>query len=305
MGNVLRTKKGFWESLAGLIKTKKKKAKRSIKDQLFRLVFGSDKEALLCLYNAINKTNYKNIEDLQVVTLEGALYISMKNDIAFIIAGTINLYEHQSTNNPNIPVRMLIYLSQEYQLYLEALERSMYGTSLVKLPAPRCVVFYNGLDELPDISELRLSDAFAVEKDDSSVELKVKVININHGRNSELLAACEKLSQYAQCVRIIRDYMSKANGSSGEKISNALDYCIENDILKDILSKHRMEVLGMWLEEFDEEKYKRTIEADARDKGMQQQRELLIRDMLGRGKSPEEIAEFTGIDINEIRAVKI
>lgn len=121
-----------------------------IKDRLFRFLFDKDREALLQLYNALNGTDYQDSSELEVVTIESAVYVVMKNDLAFIIAGVLNLYEHQSTFNPNMPVRFLIYLAKEYQIIIEKAESSFYGTKQILLPAPRCVVFYNGDREMPE-----------------------------------------------------------------------------------------------------------------------------------------------------------
>ena len=88
-----------------------------VKDRLFRFIFRK-KEDLLDLYNAVNDSNYWNIEDLEVNTLEDAVYLSMKNDISFLIGGTMNLYEHQSTYNPNMPIRGLMYMVRNCKYFL-------------------------------------------------------------------------------------------------------------------------------------------------------------------------------------------
>ena len=124
--------------------------KRQSKDILFRLVFGNDRQALLQLYNVLHGTSYTDPHELQIVTLDNAIYISRKNDLAFLLAGSINMYEHQSTLNPNMPVRFLIYLAQEFQLLVESTDKSLYGSELIPLPTPQCVVFYNGTADTPD-----------------------------------------------------------------------------------------------------------------------------------------------------------
>ena len=111
------------------------------------------------LYNALNETDYQDASQLEVVTIESAVYVVMKNDLAFVIAGTLNLYEHQSTYNPNMPVRFLIYLAEEYQKVVEQAEESIFGTKQICLPTPQCIVFYNGEKEAPEEQILRLSDA--------------------------------------------------------------------------------------------------------------------------------------------------
>ena len=169
----------------------KARVQRNVKDRLFRFLFVNDKEALLQLYNALNGTDYHDVSQLQVVTLENAVYVVMKNDLAFVLSGTLNMYEHQSTYNPNLPVRFLIYLAQEYQAMIEQAAESIYGTGQIMLPAPQCIVFYNGQGEMPEEQILSLSDAFGDKKDKTDVELTVRIYNINYGHNPVLL---EKVS---------------------------------------------------------------------------------------------------------------
>lgn len=243
-----------------------KKVHRDVKDRLFRFLFEKDKEALLQLYNALNGTNYQDASALQVVTIESAVYVVMKNDLAFVLAGTLNLYEHQSTCNPNMPVRFLIYLAEEYQKLIEQAEVSLYGSMEIKLPTPQCVVFYNGEKDSPEESVLKLSDAFMSKERQADVELKVRVLNINYGHNKTLMDSCQTLREYAEFVMISRQY-----AASGMKLqaalSAAVDYCVSHGILASTLREHRSEVLGMLLEEFDADKYERTIRLEGLQQG--------------------------------------
>ncbi len=138
----------------------KYKVQKQYKDRLFRFLFEQDKEALLQIYNALNGTDYTDASDLQIVTIENAVYIVMKNDLAFVLAGTMNLYEHQSTYNPNMPVRFLIYLAVDYQKVVQEAETSLYGGKQIMLPTPQCVVFYNGEKDMPEKQTLCLSETF-------------------------------------------------------------------------------------------------------------------------------------------------
>ena len=240
--------------------------KRQTKDILFRLVFGDDRQALLQLYNALHGTAYTDPHELQIVTLDNAIYISRKNDLAFLLAGSINMYEHQSTLNPNMPVRFLIYLAQEYQLLVESTDKSLYGSELIPLPTPQCVVFYNGTADTPDEYELRLSSAFSSLDVEPAVEVVVNVININYGHNEHLMQGCGLLSQYAQFVAVTREYANKYDNRK-EAMNVAIEYCIGHGILEDILRKHRSQVLGSLLEEFDEKKYARTLREEGYEAG--------------------------------------
>ena len=249
---------------------------RQIKDRLFRFLFEKDREALLQLYNALNGTNYNDSSLLQVVTIESAVYVVMKNDLAFIIAGVINLYEHQSTVNPNMPVRFLIYLAQEYQGIIEKAQESLYGSKQILLPTPHCVVFYNGDREIPEEQVLKLSDAFENKEQKADVELTVKVLNINYGHNSHLMEQCKILEDYAKFVAITRQFASEATDRKAA-LNDAILYCIQNHILEDFLRKYRMEVLGMLLEEFDVNKYERSLREEGREEGETRLATLLNR----------------------------
>ena len=246
--------------------------KRQSKDILFRLVFGNDRQALLQLYNVLHGTSYTDPRELQIVTLDNAIYISRKNDLAFLLAGSINMYEHQSTLNPNMPVRFLIYLAQEYQLLVESTDKSLYGSELIPLPTPQCVVFYNGTADTPDEYELRLSSAFSNQDVEPAAEVVVKVININYGHNDHLMQGCGMLSQYAQFVAVTREYANKYDNRE-EAMNAAIEYCIEHGILEDILRKNRSQVLGSLLEEFDEKKYARTLREEGYEAGREFGRE--------------------------------
>ena len=247
----------------------KKKVNRQVKDKVFRFIFEKDKEALLQLYNALNGTTYSDSTKLQVVTLESAVYIAMKNDLAFILAGTLSLYEHQSSLNPNMPVRFLFYLGQEYQRIVEEAEQTLYGSVQIALPTPKCIVFYNGEIEIPEEHIICLSDAYINKDDEIDVELKVRLLNINYGHNKKLMESCQSLKEYSQFIEISRQ-RAKENGNSKDAMREAIEYCIEHDILADFLRKYRGEVLGMILEEFDVKKYERSLREEGREEGREE-----------------------------------
>ena len=258
-----------WDEFVRRLKSSIFHPKRQTKDIVFRLVFGNDRQALLQLYNVLHGTAYVDPHELQIVTLDNAIYISRKNDLAFLLAGSINMYEHQSTLNPNMPVRFLIYLAQEYQLLVESTDRSLYGSELIPLPTPQCVVFYNGTTDTPDEYELRLSSAFSNQDVEPAVEVVVKVININYGHNEHLMQGCGMLSQYAQFVAVTREYANKYDNRE-EAMNAAIEYCIGHGLLEDILRKHRSQVLGSLLEEFDEKKYAKTLREEGYEVGREE-----------------------------------
>lgn len=245
------------------------KVRRNVKDRLFRFLFEKDREALLELYNALNGTDYRDASQLEIVTIESAVYVVMKNDLAFVLSGTLSMYEHQSTYSPNLPVRFLIYLAQEYQMVIERAEKSLYGAGLISLPTPKCVVFYNGAKEMPEEKTIRLSDAFEDKTAKADVELTVQVLNINHGHNQLLMEKCRVLKEYSEFVDITRKCMREEKRME-TALADAVDYCIENGILEKVLRENRAEVLGMLLEEFDVEKYERTLKSEGREEGREE-----------------------------------
>ena len=194
---------------------------RSYKDRLFRMVFREKKE-LLGLYNAVNGTSYTDPEALTVVTLENAIYMNMKNDLAVVMDFYMDLYEHQSTYNPNIPLRNLHYVARELRSWSNG--RTIYGRQLVKIPTPRFFVFYNGRDMQPERQVLKLSDAFINPEEDPALELKVVMLNINLGRNKELMEQCHTLLEYAQFVDRLRT-REKSMGRE-EAVKHTVDTCI-------------------------------------------------------------------------------
>ncbi len=253
-----------------------------MKDQLFQYIFSRNPQALLELYNALNGTDYSDVSQMEYVTLGNAVYITMKNDLAFLLSGTINLYEHQSTLNPNIPIRLLMYLTEEYQVHINSQKKSIYGSSLITLPTPQCVVFYNGKAPAPEDDVLQLSDAFENKSVTPSITCSVRMININSGYNQKLMDACRMLSDYSRFIQICRDFCGKI-ADRDLALENAIEYCIDNDILKEILETSRAEVLGMLLYDFDEEKYKKTLKEEGREEGLKQGREQGLKEGVFRG----------------------
>ena len=232
---------------------------REYKDSLFRLIF-SEKKDLLDLYNALNGTSYSDPEELEVNTLEDAVYISIKNDISFLVGGTLNLYEHQSTYNPNLPIRGLIYLAHLYEGYIEDGQINLYSSGLKKLPFLQYFVFYNGTKKAPDRSLLKLSDAFQKTGKDIEpcLECQVVMLNINYGHNQELMEKCRRLREYSKFVFIVRE-QKKMYEDPEEATLRAVDICIEQGVLVDILRKHKAEVISMVLSSFNQEAYEEVM----------------------------------------------
>lgn len=235
---------------------------RAYKDRIFRMIF-KEKKKLLELYNAINGTNYTNEDDLTVTTLENSIYLGMKNDVSFLLYTQLTLYEHQSTKNPNIPLRDLLYVANIYSNLTK--DENLYGSAIVKIPEPHFVVFYNGSAKMEECQELRLSDMYEKKCDDPDLELKVKVLNINSGYNNELLERCQTLREYMILVERIRSYSQTM--TFAKAVECAVDECIRENILKEFLQKNRSEVISVSIFEYDEERHMRQIAEEGRTLG--------------------------------------
>ena len=178
-------------------------AGREYKDRLFRLVFRR-KEDLLDLYNAVNGTDYADPDALEVNTLDNVLYLSMKNDISFLIGGTMNLYD------PLPP-----------------------GQSAGRTPCLECTAF---------------------------------MLNINYGHNRELMEKCRRLEEYAIFIGTVRENLDSGM-ELDEAVTQAVDECMRKNVLKDILTEQKAEVIHMILETFDQELHEKTLRKEGYDEG--------------------------------------
>lgn len=239
---------------------------RNYKDRLIRMIFTKDKKSLLSLYNAVNKTAYTNEEELTITTLENAIYMGMKNDISFVFGFSLNLYEHQSTWNPNMPLRNLFYLSKVLQVMVA--DKNLYGRVLIKIPTPQFVVFYNGLEKIPEKLILRLSDAFEKPVADPEIELTVTLLNINPGNNPELMESCRLLKEYGLYVEKVRMYAKSM--LIEDAVNRAVDECIKENILADFLSRYKAEVIEVSIFEYDEELHMSQERKAAREEGWEE-----------------------------------
>ena len=277
---------------------------------IFSCMLFSDRKNLLSLYNAVNQRDYKNPEDLEIITLENAIYMGMKNDLAFIIDTNLYLYEHQSTYNPNMPLRDLFYICSEYQKLVD--KKSLFSSTLQKIPAPNFIEFYNGSTVISDCTELRLSSAFEHLTGEPKLELIVTVLNVNEGHNADLMQHCSMLKEYAQYVARVRHYASDM--PLNEAVKHAVDECIREGILAEFLTRNRNEVISMSIFEYDkelEEKKLRKAEFEAgREAGLTEGKTLgyesaaleIAKRLLQSDKfSLDEIANFSGLSIAEVK----
>ena len=277
---------------------RRRRANRTYKDRLFIRIF-EHKEDLLSLYNAVNGSDYQNPDELEITTLDNAIYMRMKNDISFLIDGYMSLYEHQSTFNPNMPLRDCLYMLQIYQNYIDSQELDLYSSVLLKIPTPRLVVFYNGQEKMrnEEMCILRLSDSYEKPEKEPALECRVQVINVNYGKNRDMMEKCPKLYEYSYLVAKIRE--NQASGKTLEgAISAALEDCLAQGYLTELLTTYRREVTGMLLYEYDERKHLKNTYEEGIQKGMrtgqykgrQQKAYQAARNLYRRGFSIKDIA---------------
>ena len=277
-------------------------ANRKYKDTVFRMLF-SDRKNLLSLYNAVNGSSYEDPDALEIVTLENAVYMGMKNDLAFIVDTGLFLYEHQSTYNPNMPLRDLFYIAGEYQKLVD--HRSLYSSSIQKIPAPNFLVFYNGTERKEDSWVSYLSESYENLTGEPNLELKVLTLNINEGHNSQLLEQCQILREYAQYVAKVREYAGTTDLDTA--VEQAVNDCIQNGILAEFLRKNKSEVIAMSIFEYDKEEEERKLrkaEYEAgREAGLKEGIQEIVQNMLRAGETPEKIARYTGCEIQELEKI--
>lgn len=252
------------------------------------------------LYNAVSGNNCADPGLLEIVTLENAIYMGIKNDLAFLIDFHLHLYEHQSTLNPNMPFRFLQYVTEEYGKLTAG--ENIYGGKLLLLPAPHFIVFYNGSKPQPERQVVKLSDAFRPQEDESQLELKVQILNINKGYNSKLKQQCRTLGEYMQYVDKVRKYASSM--TMEDAVDRAVDECIQEGILKDFLRANKAEVKRMSIYEYDEEATRQAIHTEGYRQGIEKGIEALILDNIESGVPKDEIISklIKRFDISQDRA---
>ena len=293
---------------------------REYKSSIFAMLF-RDKTKLLELYNAISKTEFTDPDLLKVVTLENAIYMGLKNDLSFIVLEIrLYLYEHQSTPNPNMPLRDLLYVADEFSDLTK--DMNLYGSRKIRIPAPHFFIFYNGEEERPDRDVLKLSDLYYEKEEDPSLELKAIALNINKGHNPELMETCQTLREYAEYTDRVRQYAKEM--PLEEAVERAITECIREGILEDFLKKNRAEAMKVSIYEYDAQKHIEMEKKDSyqagRNDGYQAGREdgyqagkddgyqtgkddgrtemlrQVIRTMLTNGKTVSQIAADLGMD---------
>ena len=301
--------------------------RRNYKDSLFTKLFGdpANKQNLLSLYNALNDRNYTDPDELEINTIENVIYMGVKNDVSCIIDGYMNLMEHQGSFNPNMPLRGFIYIPKLYEKYIDKHQLNIYSEKLIKIPTPRYFVLYNGIKEMPERLEMKLSDAFIHPDGDCGIEFTATMINVNYGHNKELMTACRMLEEYAIFIDKVRGYI-KPNMEPAElekAMDRAVDECLEEGVLAEFLSAHRAEVRNMILTEYDEaktmemfkkefredgiaiglEKGRREGEKSGEERGRREEKIMVASRMKARGAADEEIADILGMTLEQLQSI--
>lgn len=249
------------------------KVNREHKDRLFCFIFGREenKKWTLSLYNAVNGTDHKDIDDIEITTMGDYIYMGMKNDVSFIISSEISLYEHQSTYNPNMPVRQLMYLGRQYDKYIKRTGQNEYSSKTMILPIPRLAVFYNGHEDMGDMV-LKLSDSFPKGCDParSDVDVRVHMYNIRPQYGSGLLNECKSLSEYSWFIEEIR------TNNEIMEIDRAVDKAIQdmprNYEIKGFLMANQSEVKNMCITEYNEAETMQMFKEEGREEGREEER---------------------------------
>ncbi|MDR0655577.1 MAG: Rpn family recombination-promoting nuclease/putative transposase [Treponema sp.] len=240
------------------------------KDSVFSFLF-SDPQTLRELYGALEGVSVDPAVPVAINTLSGALYMDQYNDISFTIGDKIVvLIEHQSTINPNMPLRLLLYIARVYEKIIDQGKKgSLYRERLIKIPRPEFFVLYNGVKPCPDQQVLKFSDAFeslegdAGERVPAELELIVKVYNINPGHNEGIVKGCEKLQGYSRFIARVREHQKTM--PLEEAMKRAIEYCIEHDILSKFLVEHGSEVVNMLYTEWNWDDAKAVWQEEARE----------------------------------------
>lgn len=303
------------------------------KDRLFCFIFGREenKKWTLSLYNAVNHSAHTDSDSIQITTMEDVLYMGMKNDVSFIIADTMSIYEQQSTYNPNMPVRELMYAAKLYDKYIHEHRLNIYSSALVHLPIPKLMVFYNGREECGD-GILELKDAFQAgskksggPEDDSEencagdipgktereeerpdIAVRVRMLNINHGQNKKLLDACKPLAEYTWLIQRIQEYTEQMEIERA--VDKAIDEMPEDYEIRTFLIGNRAEVKSMCITEYNEaetmrmfeEQYRMEGRKEGRMEGRQDQANEMAEKML-RAKEPiDKIILYTGLGKEDV-----
>ena len=287
------------------------KPQREYKDRLFKAIFGRDTEESkrwrLELYNALNDTSYTDPDALELNTIENVIYLTMRNDISFLVDSQMTLFEQQSTFNPNMPLRGLMYFAQLYQMHLVKLGRTLFRSTLTKIPNPKFIVFYNGTRETGDRELLKLSDAFEIRDDSGQYEWTAEMINISQNHSRALQKKCKPLYDYVRYVARVNEN-KKLGMQVPEAVDKAVDWAIGENLLDGYFKLQKEEILANSLTEFDAEEAYRDIREDGYEEGYSQgisQKAVEAAENFLRMNvlSFEQVSQGTGLPLEQVKEI--
>jgi hypothetical protein len=256
------------------------------KDSVFTKLF-DDEDRLRELYSALEGVEYDPTLPIAINTLRDVIYMNQVNDRSFTAGDRmVFVIEHQSTPNPNMPLRILLYIARIYEKIVE--HRSLYKEAPVKIPKPAFIVLYNGLEKAPEKWELRLSDAYmGLEPGEkTALDLTVAVYNINKGQNAALLQRSESLAGYAEFVAKMRENVAAM--PKEQAMAEAVRYCIRNGFLARFLEEHGSEVINMLLDKWDWDEAKEVWQEEAMEKG-EKKGEAKVLELMEQGYTVEQV----------------
>ena len=270
---------------------------RKIRDTVF-CHFMSNESHLLSLCNALNDTGYDESSDITINTLEGSFFSNIKNDISFLLNNLmVVLIEHQTTINPNMPLRFLSYVDELYKRYTSTSHKKIYGDDLLKIPAPEFYVFYDGNDTSFEQQTLKLSDAFETQSD--KLELTVHVYNLADGMNDELKRKClpiEKYSIFSNAYKHFRQQKMEIDHA----VDAAIKYCLENNVMVDYLKNNQKEVIDMFGFEWNEKEEREALLEIGEERGRLEGKIESIKELMRNlNLSPEKAMTALGIAPSE------
>ena len=270
--------------------------KRNYKDSLFRNIF-KDKKRLCSLYNALSGENISP-RDITINTLRGTFFNDIKNDISFDVGNhTVVLMEHQGSWNPNMPLRMLWYIGKLYRRHIDV--DMAYRSKMVKIPAPKFYVLYNGSKDEPEHRIMRLSEAF--EGESNSLELLADSYNINLAKGKKLLDSCYELRCYSVFVAKVQDYLAEKQELS-QAIKSAIRYCRDNELMKEYFKEHEMEVLDMVTFKWDDKRAREIAKEEGIEEGMEKGMLKTLCSLVKDGiLSNMDAAKRAGMSLEEFR----
>ena len=274
---------------------------REYKSDVFSMLM-ENKSYALEVYNALNHSDYKNPEEVEIIRLERGISLSIRNDASFLIDMNMSFYEHQSTYNPNMPLRSMIYYVNALEDWLKRKNLDLFGRRRIEIPTPHFVVFYNGTEKRPEYEEMRLSEAFCHKTDGPGIEVRCRVYNINPDNNRTLKERSAVLEGYTYFVEKVRTYQKRDMGLE-KAVDLAIEDCIKNHVLEDFFRDRKDEVKKMTHLDYTWEKREQMIRKEEYEQGRSQRLVEQVCRKLKKGKTPEEIADALEEPVENIQEI--